>query len=117
MPRWSPGRMQPPLRARSFQSDRRCRSLSASAIRPVRHSAPLRLSMIARPHEVGLVDFWRADSLSQSMARSRNYPMCKNSYIREMYDASGFVLGRIRIVEAPHAPGLRLRYAAAMDGM
>src|SRR5262249_56374854 len=34
--------------------DRRCRLLSASAIRPVQHSAPLWLSMIARPHEVGL---------------------------------------------------------------
>src|SRR4030088_2217636 len=47
---------------RSFLSDRRCRSLSASAIRPIQHSAPLRLSMIARPHEVSLVDSWRADS-------------------------------------------------------
>src|SRR5262245_43851795 len=59
--------------------DPRCRSLSASATRLVRHSAPLRLSMIARPHEAGLVDSWRADSLSRSMARSRNYPMCENS--------------------------------------
>jgi hypothetical protein len=31
--------------------------------------------------------------------------------------ASGFVLGRIRTAEAPRAPGLRLRYAAVMDGM
>ena len=31
--------------------------------------------------------------------------------------ASGFVLGRIRTAEAPRAPGLRLRYATAMDGM
>src|SRR6266404_9834349 len=77
MPRWSLGRMQPPLRARSFLFDRRCRSLSASARRPVRHSAPLQFSMIARPHEVGLVDSWRADSQSRSVARSRNYPMCK----------------------------------------
>src|SRR5258708_39669302 len=66
MPRCSRGRMQPPLRARSFQSDRRCRSLSASAIRLVRHSAPLRFSMIARPHEVGLVNSWRADSQQQN---------------------------------------------------
>jgi hypothetical protein len=27
------------------------------------------------------------------------------------------VLGRVRTAEAPHAPGLRLRYAAVMDGM
>src|SRR6266446_1532752 len=59
--------------------DPRCRSLSASATRLVRHSAPLRLSMIARLYEVGLVDSWRADSLSRSMARSRNYPMLQNS--------------------------------------
>jgi hypothetical protein len=52
-----PGRMQLPLRARSFLSDQQCRSLLASAIRPIRHSVPLRLSMIARSHEVGLVDF------------------------------------------------------------
>src|SRR6266550_3830571 len=81
MRRLPPGWMQPSLRARSFLSDRRCRSLSASAIRPVQHSAPLRLSMIARPHEAGLVGSWRADSLSRSMARSRNYPMCKNTLL------------------------------------
>jgi len=42
-------------------------------------------------------------------------------FARDMYfqriGASGFVLGRIRTAEAPHAPGLRLRYATAMDGM
>jgi competence protein ComEC len=31
--------------------------------------------------------------------------------------ASGFVLGRIRVAEAPHAPDLRLRYATAIEGM
>src|SRR6266571_2385985 len=89
MPRWSLGRMQPPLRARSFLFDRRCRSLSASARRLVQHSAPLQFSMIARPHEVGLVDCWRADSQSRSMARSRNYPMCENaSFVRfSRYDS------------------------------
>src|SRR6266700_4586940 len=79
MPRWSLGRMQPPLRARSFLFDRRCRSLSASVRRLVQHSVPLQFSMIARPHEVGLVDSWRADSQSRSVARTRNYPMCENS--------------------------------------
>src|SRR5262249_12739635 len=34
--------------------------------------------MIARPHEAGLVDSWRADSPSRSVARARNYPMCEN---------------------------------------
>jgi hypothetical protein len=66
------------LRARPFLSDRRCRSKSVLATRLVRHSVPLRLSIIARPHEVGLVDSWRADSQSLSMARARNYPMCEN---------------------------------------
>jgi hypothetical protein len=40
--------------ARPFLSNRRCRSLSASAIRPVRHSARLRFSMMQGPW-VGLV--------------------------------------------------------------
>jgi competence protein ComEC len=31
--------------------------------------------------------------------------------------ASGFVLGRIRTAEPPHAPGLRLRYAMVVDGI
>jgi competence protein ComEC len=31
--------------------------------------------------------------------------------------ASSFVLGAIRTVEAPHAAGLRLRYAAFVEGM
>src|SRR5580704_15922301 len=80
MQRLSRGPKLPLLRARSFRFDRRCRSLSVSATRPVRHSAPLRLSMIARSHEVDLVDTWRADSQSLSVARlARNYPMCRNA--------------------------------------
>src|SRR5947209_16585375 len=45
--------------------------------------------MIARPNEVSLVDSWRADSQSLSMARSRNYPMCENaSFVRfSRYDS------------------------------
>ena len=31
--------------------------------------------------------------------------------------ASGFVLGRIRVAEMPHAPSLWLRYATVVDGM
>src|SRR2546421_12509953 len=68
-------------RARSCLCDQRCRSLSSSVIRPVRHTVPLWLSMIARPHEVGLVDSWRADSQGLGMARSRNYPMCENTLL------------------------------------
>jgi len=102
MSRSPPGRMQPHLRARSSLSDRRCKSQSVLAIRPARHSAPLRLSIFARPHEVGLIDSWRADSQSLSMARSRNYPMCKNStrYNRTRNfglcgDAEGKKIGKI----------------------
>jgi hypothetical protein len=39
--------------------------------------------MIAKPHEVGLVDSRRADSLSLSMAQARNYPMCENTLARD----------------------------------
>jgi hypothetical protein len=62
-----------------FPVNQRCRSLSASAARPVRHSAPLRLSVIARSHEVDLGDAWKADSQSLNVARARNYPMCRNA--------------------------------------
>src|SRR5580693_1243536 len=82
MQRLSRGPKLPLLRARSFRFDRRRRSLSVSATRPVRHSAPLRLSMIARSHEVDLVDTWRADSQSLSVARlARNYPKLQKSAI------------------------------------
>src|SRR5438552_12152354 len=74
--------MQPPLRARSFLSDQQCRSPSASAICPVPLSVPSQLSIVARPYEDGLMCSWRADSLSWSVARSRNYPMCKNASFR-----------------------------------
>ena len=43
-------------------SDPTRRSMSASTIRPVRHSIPLPLSIVARPHEAGLIRSWRADS-------------------------------------------------------
>jgi hypothetical protein len=43
----------------------------------------LHLSIFARPHEAGLVDSWRADSQSLSVAQSRNYPMCKNAKNRK----------------------------------
>jgi competence protein ComEC len=42
-------------------------------------------------------------------------------FAREMYfnriGASGFVFGRIRVAETPHAPSIRLRYAMVLDGM
>src|SRR5271163_4810911 len=50
--------MQPPLRARSFLSHQQCRLLSASAIRPIRHSAPLQFSMIRVGLEAGATSTW-----------------------------------------------------------
>src|SRR5262245_33512359 len=38
------------------------RSMSASTTRPVRHNIPSQLSIVARPHEDGLLRSWRADS-------------------------------------------------------
>src|SRR5260370_30586511 len=53
--------------------------MSASTTRPVQYSAPLLLSIFARPHQDGLMRSWRADSLRLRRARSRNYPMLQKS--------------------------------------
>src|SRR6266478_5267312 len=53
--------------------------MSASTTRPVQYSAPLLLSIFARPHQDGLMRSWRADSLCLRRARSRNYPMLQKS--------------------------------------
>src|ERR1700704_3990524 len=73
---------EPLLHAESFLSDQQCRSLLASAIRPVRHNAPLQLSCRCKAQEPSLIDSWRADSESLSMAAARNYPMCENSEVQ-----------------------------------
>src|SRR3982074_1304467 len=73
---------EPLLHAESFLSDQQCRSLLASAIRPVRHNAPLQLSCRCKAQEPSLIDSWRADSESLSMAPARNYPMCENSVVQ-----------------------------------
>src|SRR4029453_13228192 len=73
-----PDQNEPLLHVESFLSDQQCRSLLASAIRPVRHNAPLQLSYHCKAQEVSLIDSWRADSQSFSMALARNYPMCEN---------------------------------------
>jgi competence protein ComEC len=48
--------------------------------------------------------------------RPGGYDFARDMYFHRI-GASGFVLGRIRTVEAPYAPTLSLRYAMAMDGM
>jgi competence protein ComEC len=48
--------------------------------------------------------------------RPGGYDFARDMYFQRI-GASGFVLGRIRTAEAPHAPTLRLRYAMLIDGM
>jgi competence protein ComEC len=48
--------------------------------------------------------------------RPGGYDFARDMYFNRI-SASGFVLGRIRVVEMPHAPSLRLRYAMVVDGM
>src|SRR6266536_2314151 len=50
--------------ARLIPPGSRHRSMSALTTRPVRHSAPLPLSIVAGPHEAGPIRSWRADSLA-----------------------------------------------------
>src|SRR5712671_1732723 len=56
------------------------RSMSASTIRPVRHSIPLPLSIIARPHQAGLIRSWRADSLAFVWLDPGITPCCKSLF-------------------------------------
>src|SRR3974390_3132594 len=79
MPRSLPDQTEPLPPVESFLSDQQCRSLSASAIRPVRHNAPLQLSCHCKAQGVSLIDSWRADSQSLSMALARNYTMCEKA--------------------------------------
>ena len=48
--------------------------------------------------------------------RPGGYDFARDLYFQRI-GASGFVLGRIQTAEPPRAPGLWLRYAAAIDGM
>jgi competence protein ComEC len=48
--------------------------------------------------------------------RPGGYDFARDSYFQRI-GASGFVLGRIRIVEPPAPPGLWLRYAASLDAL
>src|ERR1700720_655095 len=54
------------------------RVMSASTTRPVRHSIPLPLSIVARPHEAGLIRSWRADSLAFVWLEPGITPCCKS---------------------------------------
>jgi competence protein ComEC len=48
--------------------------------------------------------------------RPGGYDFARDMYFNRI-GASGFVLGRIRVAEMPHAPSLWLRYATVVDGM
>src|SRR6516164_3466907 len=106
MPQSPPGRKELPLRALSFLFDRRCKSLLASTTHPVPHSAPLQSSVVTGPMRRAIVDFRRADSLSLSVARARNYPMCKNS---TRYDRTRN-FGPKNLSSARHYDQIRFRF-------
>jgi competence protein ComEC len=48
--------------------------------------------------------------------RPGGYDFARDMYFQRI-GASGFVLGSVRTIEAPHAPGLRLRFAMFLDGV
>src|SRR5512132_3171817 len=54
------------------------RSMFASTTRPVRHSTPLPLSIVARPHEADLIRSWSADSLAFVWLDPGITPCCKS---------------------------------------
>src|ERR1700727_1835411 len=54
------------------------RLMSASTTRPVRHSIPLSLSIVARPHGAGLISSWRADSQAFVWLDPGITPCCKS---------------------------------------
>src|SRR3954463_5486119 len=56
------------------------RSMFASTTRPVRHSTPLPLSIVARPHEAGFLRSWRADSLALVWLDPGITPCCKSLF-------------------------------------
>src|SRR5436190_9929548 len=64
--------------ARPTPPDLPRRSMSASTIRPVRHSIPLSLSIVGRPHQAGPIRSWRADSLVFVWLDPGITPCCKS---------------------------------------
>ena len=57
------------------------RSMFASMTRQVRHSIALSRSIVARPHEAGLIRSWRADSLAFVWLDPGITPCCKSRKI------------------------------------
>src|ERR1700749_2099126 len=71
-------RSRPRPLARRSLPDPPHRSMFASTTRPVRHSTPLPLSIVARPHEAGLSLSWRADSFAFVWLDPGITPCCKS---------------------------------------
>src|SRR6202051_2181724 len=65
------------------------RLMSASTTRPVRHSIPLPLSIVARPHEAGLIRSWRADSLTFVWLDPGITPCCKSRFAEGVKNSEG----------------------------
>ena len=68
------------------------------------------------PPVASFVEFKARLSPPLEPLRPGGYDFSRNLYFQGI-GASGFVLGRIRTAEPPAPPGLRLRAAAAIDGM
>src|SRR2546423_6114880 len=75
--------------ARPTPPDLPRRSMSASTIRLVRHSIPLSLSIVGRPHQAGPIRSWRADSLVFVWLDPGITPCCK-SLSKILRAADGF---------------------------
>jgi hypothetical protein len=58
----------------------------ASTTCPVRHSTPLPLSIVARPHEAGLLRSWRADSVALVWLDLGITPCCKSLFVTPIPD-------------------------------
>jgi hypothetical protein len=82
------------------------RSMFASTTRPIRHSTPLPLSIVARPHEAGPIRSWRADSLTFVWLDPGITPCCKSGFAQVVKISAG-CRRRFRVrsggTSSPHA--------------
>src|ERR1700741_2253320 len=76
-------RSRPRPLARPSPPDPPHRLMSAPTTRPVRQSIPSSLSIVARPHEAGLIRSWRADSLAFVWLDPGITPCCKSRGARD----------------------------------
>src|ERR1700691_2301095 len=62
---------------------------SPSTTRPARHSIPLSLSIVARPHGAGLICSWRADSVAFVWLDPGITPCCKSRFAEGVKNSEG----------------------------